>query len=222
MCRRFRILCLFHLHILQHSQTYSSFIPIRLWRWNIQSVPKRRNIKFRRRVITKEKASNIQNTAEVWNQEYVTSIGRKLQYILHTYPPIKMEQSVPKRRNIKFRHRGITKKHIIEESSSCPGRSLPPGKTLPHFTGGWVGPRVGLDGCGKSLPNGSWFPDRPARSQSLYRLRYPAVRNKIHSLKHSNTNWTGYTLLRNCLLNHVIAGKTEEMGRWERRRKQLL
>ena len=30
--------------------------------------------------------------------------------ILHTYPPMKMEQSVPKRRHIKFRLRGITQK----------------------------------------------------------------------------------------------------------------
>jgi len=32
------------------------------------------------------------------------------QTILHTYPPMKMEQSVPKRRHIKFSHRGITQK----------------------------------------------------------------------------------------------------------------
>ena len=30
--------------------------------------------------------------------------------ILHTYPPMKTEQSVPKRRHIKFRRRGITQK----------------------------------------------------------------------------------------------------------------
>jgi len=29
---------------------------------------------------------------------------------LHTYPPMKTEQSVPKRRHIKFRRRGITRK----------------------------------------------------------------------------------------------------------------
>jgi hypothetical protein len=34
-----------------------------------QSVPKRRHIKFRRRRITQKKAYNIQNTANVWNQE---------------------------------------------------------------------------------------------------------------------------------------------------------
>ena len=42
-----------------------------------------------------------------------------------------------------------------------------------YFTGGWVGPRAGLDRCGKSRPTGIRSQDRPARSQSLYRLRYP-------------------------------------------------
>ena len=35
------------------------------------------------------------------------------------------------------------------------------------------GPRAGLDRCGKSRPTGIRSPDLPARSQSLYRLRYP-------------------------------------------------
>jgi len=42
-----------------------------LWRWN--SVPKRRHIKSRCRVITQKKAYNIQNTAKAWNQEEVSS-----------------------------------------------------------------------------------------------------------------------------------------------------
>jgi len=37
-----------------------------------------------------------------------------------------------------------------------------------------VGPRAGLDWYGKSRPTGIRSPDRPARRQSLYRLRYPA------------------------------------------------
>ena len=44
-----------------------------------------------------------------------------------------------------------------------------------HCRGGWVVPRVGLDRCGKSLPFGIRSPNSPARSQSLYRLRYPAL-----------------------------------------------
>ena len=43
-----------------------------------------------------------------------------------------------------------------------------------HCIGGWVGPRVGLDGCGKSHPaTRIRSPDRPACSESLYRLSYP-------------------------------------------------
>ena len=42
-----------------------------LWRCNRQSVPKRRHIKSRRRLITQKKAYNIQNTAKAWNQMYV-------------------------------------------------------------------------------------------------------------------------------------------------------
>jgi hypothetical protein len=37
-----------------------------------------------------------------------------------------------------------------------------------------VGPRAGLDRCGKSRLHRDSIPDLPARSQSLYRLRYPA------------------------------------------------
>jgi hypothetical protein len=43
-----------------------------------------------------------------------------------------------------------------------------------HCTGGWVGRRAGLDRWGKSRPTGIRSPDRPARSQSLYRLSYRA------------------------------------------------
>ena len=38
-----------------------------------------------------------------------------------------------------------------------------------------MGLRDGLDWCGKSRPTGIRSPDRTARRQSLYRLRYPAT-----------------------------------------------
>jgi len=37
-----------------------------------------------------------------------------------------------------------------------------------------VDPRTGLDMCEKFRPHRDWIPDRPARSQSLYRLNYRA------------------------------------------------
>jgi hypothetical protein len=47
-----------------------------------------------------------------------------------------------------------------------------------HWIGGWVGPRAGLDDVEKrksfTLPGLELQPfGRPARSQSLYQLRYP-------------------------------------------------
>jgi hypothetical protein len=51
--------------------------------------------------------------------------------------------------------------------------ALPPGKRPgTHCIGGRVGPRAGLDGCEKSRPTGIRSPDRPASSESPYRLRY--------------------------------------------------
>jgi len=58
-------------------------------------------------------------------------------------------------------------------STSRPSRSLPMGKRPgTNCTGGWVGPRAGLDRCGKSRLHRDSIPNRPARSQSLYRLSY--------------------------------------------------
>ena len=49
-----------------------------------------------------------------------------------------------------------------------------------------MGPRAGLDRCGKSRPTGIRSPDRSARSQSLYQLSYPA---------NSVTQWHLYELM---------------------------
>ena len=42
-----------------------------------------------------------------------------------------------------------------------------------HCIGGWVSLRAALDGCGKSRLHWVSIPDRPVRSDSLYRLSYP-------------------------------------------------
>jgi len=46
-------------------------------------------------------------------------------------------------------------------------------------TGGSVGPRAGLDMCGKSTLSGIRSPNLSARSQSLYRLRYAAHSGRV-------------------------------------------
>jgi hypothetical protein len=54
--------------------------------------------------------------------------------------------------------------------------ALPPwNRPNTHYTGRWVGLGAGMDGYGKvSPPTGDKTPDRPARSESLYQLRYPS------------------------------------------------
>jgi len=67
-----------------------------------------------------------------------------------------------------FHDRGTRRRWVV---SSTPRPHFTP---VTHFTGGWVGPRTGLDGRKISFPPGYSIPDLPARSQSLYRLSYPA------------------------------------------------
>ena len=62
-----------------------------------------------------------------------------------------------------------------EGSASRPGHSLPPGKArYPSYRR--LGGPQGRSGQLRKIspPTGIWSPDRPARSQSLYRLCYPA------------------------------------------------
>jgi hypothetical protein len=68
---------------------------------------------------------------------------------------------------------------VGEWSASRPGR-FTLGERAPgtHWIGGWVDPRAGLDNVKNRkfliLPGLELRPlDRPARSQSLYQLRYP-------------------------------------------------
>jgi hypothetical protein len=68
-----------------------------------------------------------------------------------------------------------------------PGRLYPRERPGTHCTGGWVGPGAGLDRCGKSRPTGIRSPDLPARSESLYRLRYPENRSTFTEIRPSAT-----------------------------------
>jgi hypothetical protein len=45
-----------------------------------------------------------------------------------------------------------------------------------RYIGGWVGPKAGLDRCEILAVTGILSPDRPASSESLYRLNYPDPR----------------------------------------------
>ena len=63
-----------------------------------------------------------------------------------------------------------------------------------HSTGGWVGPRAGLDG-GKSRPHQDSIPYRPAPSQSLYRLSYRAHNKRCVMNSINRRNLTGLHFL---------------------------
>jgi len=48
-----------------------------------------------------------------------------------------------------------------------------------HWTGGWVGPRARTNRCENLAPTWIRSPDRPARRESLYRLRYSGISRQI-------------------------------------------
>ena len=60
------------------------------------------------------------------------------------------------------------------------------------------------------------------RNELLYRVNWD--RNILHRVKRRKANWIGHILCRNCLLQHIIEGKTERgikvMGTRRRRRRR--
>jgi len=80
-----------------------------------------------------------------------------------------------------------------------PPVALPPGKRPgTHCIGGRMGPRVCLNGCGKSrLPTGIRSLDWSTRSESLYRLRHAGLwrRSGISKQIYSLNSWKCNNLL---------------------------
>jgi hypothetical protein len=68
---------------------------------------------------------------------------------------------------------GTRREHVV---SITPLPPLPPGKPGTHCTGGWV------YRCGKFRPTGIRSPDLPARSESLYRLSYPGLDERVEEI----------------------------------------
>ena len=58
-------------------------------------------------------------------------------------------------------------------------------------TGCWVGPKAGLDRCGKSRHRRDSIPDLPARSELLYRLSFPGPQIKGKGKCHHITSHEG-------------------------------
>jgi len=57
------------------------------------------------------------------------------------------------------------------------------------------------------MENISWT-DRVKNEKVLHRVK--EERNTLRTIKKRKANWIGHMLRRNCLLKHVIEGKTEE------------
>ena len=52
--------------------------------------------------------------------------------------------------------------------------------------------------------------------------RVKLERNVLQTIERRMANWIGHMLRRNCLLEHIIEGRTVVTGRRKRRREQLL
>ena len=107
-------------------------------------------------------------------------IGKVKQSLLQAY----VAQRVGRGIDLLFLDRGTRRGWVV---SSTPRPHLTPGKdTVPILQeAGWATGPVWTGG--KTRPHRDSIPDRPARSQSLYRLRYPAHRNNRCLLKKSHT-----------------------------------
>jgi hypothetical protein len=60
--------------------------------------------------------------------------------------------------------------------------------------------------CWRRMEKISWT-DRVRNEEVLHRVK--EERNILHTIKRRRAKWIGYTLRRNCLLKHIIEGKTE-------------
>jgi hypothetical protein len=62
-----------------------------------------------------------------------------------------------------FFNLGTTEGRVVDATPAAIPSPSPGKKPSNNDTGGWVGPRAYLDGCGRSRPTGNQFPDRSAR-----------------------------------------------------------
>jgi hypothetical protein len=72
--------------------------------------------------------------------------------------------------------------------------------------------------CWRRMQKMSWT-DRVRNEEVLHRLK---ERNILHTIKRRKANWIGHMLRGNCLLKHVIEGKTEGRRSQGRKSQQIL
>jgi len=83
--------------------------------------------------------------------------------------------------------------------NAMPRQFYPRERTGNHCIGGWIGPRAGLDWCGKSLLPPGFDP----RSESLHQLRYPEPQQGLEKLHIFHKMETRQVITRSamCALN---------------------
>ena len=85
-----------------------------------------------------------------------------------------------------------------EWSAARPGRTLFRERPGTHFTGGWVGPRAGLDGAEKLVPTGIQSRTVQPVAQSLYLLSNPTCYLIINYKRHGMSNLKIYKANQSC------------------------
>jgi len=68
----------------------------------------------------------------------------------------------------------------VSGQQHAPAVLYPRERPSAHFTGGWVGPMAGLDGCGKSRPHRYSIPGRPARSSVAIPTEIPGTQLTVN------------------------------------------
>ena len=97
-------------------------------------------------------------------------------------------------------------------SAARPGRTLPPGKTRYPFYRRLGGPQGRSARSEKSRRHRNSIPDRPARSQSLYQLSYPAQEEDI--IRTVIQYITSKSDVQKFLIIHPDFGILSELGSW--------
>jgi len=129
-------------------------------------------------------------------------------------------QRVGRRIALLFHDRGTRRGWVV---SSTPRPHFTPGKDpVPILQEtGWAQGPVWMGG--KSHPHRDSIPDRPALSQSLYRLNYPVRHIYVHKWpqnRRRKAKLIGHILRSNLLLKHIIERRIEERVELKGRREE--
>jgi hypothetical protein len=122
-------------------------------------------------VMWKRNTSHFRILGKSLDKRKVIYSNSKKVKVKQSYYRREQAQMVDRNIDLPFRNFGTRRWSVVRFT---PRPIYPRKRPGTHCTGGWVGPRAGLDVCEKSAapPTGIISPDRPTSSQTLYRLSY--------------------------------------------------